>query len=69
MANSVLYLESYIDSTTSLPADFQRTLTTIKRLDEQSHDILQRLQHNMQLCQDLPPLHTMRKVRAWRIVQ
>lgn len=58
----MLYLESYIDSTAGLPADFQRILSTIKRLDEESARLLARMKANVQRCQELPPMCTTRKV-------
>eukprot|EP00887_Chlorella_sp_A99_P003614 scaffold7.g3614.t1 len=38
MADQVVYLETFVESTTSLPPELQRILNTIKDLDERSED-------------------------------
>jgi hypothetical protein len=39
MASCTLYLEQYVESTTTLPAELQRILNTIKFLDEKSNSL------------------------------
>jgi len=39
MASCTLYLEQYVESTTTLPAELQRILNTIKFLDEKSNGL------------------------------
>eukprot|EP00887_Chlorella_sp_A99_P004772 scaffold4.g4772.t1 len=45
----VVYLEKFVESTTSLPPDLQRILNTIKDLDERSEDLAAQIQDNVEL--------------------
>ncbi|GLC34228.1 hypothetical protein PLESTM_000172000 [Pleodorina starrii] len=54
---NVMYLESFIESTGSLPTELQRILNTIKALDEKCNDLSNELQGNVGLLLAMPPAH------------
>jgi inhibitor of growth protein 4 len=55
--NSILYLESFVDSTQSMPPDLQRHLNTIKALDEKCLEISDVIHHNVNTLLSMPPQH------------
>ncbi len=63
---STLYLESYVESTSSLPTELQRLLTTIKALDERSAILLEQVREASQAIIDMPP-PTTRKMREEQV--
>lgn len=58
MGDQIIYLEKYIDSTTSLPAELNRILNSIKDLDERSDDLAAQIQENVEAALKLPPAHS-----------
>ncbi|KAG2494428.1 hypothetical protein HYH03_007480 [Edaphochlamys debaryana] len=54
---NVMYLESFVESTNSLPLELQRVLNNIKALDEKCNDLSAELQTNVQLLLAMPPLY------------
>ncbi|GIL85117.1 hypothetical protein Vretifemale_13747 [Volvox reticuliferus] len=54
---NVMYLESFVESTGSLPTELQRILNTIKALDEKCNDLSSELQANVGVLLALPPAH------------
>lgn len=57
MASTTIYLESYIESTSSLPTELQRVLTTIKALDEKCQGLQQELRESVAQLLQMPPAH------------
>ncbi|KAL4428176.1 hypothetical protein ABPG75_002265 [Micractinium tetrahymenae] len=55
MGDQIIYLEKYIDSTTSLPAELNRILNSIKDLDERSDDLAAQIQENVEAVLRMPP--------------
>ncbi|KAI3428684.1 hypothetical protein D9Q98_007507 [Chlorella vulgaris] len=55
MGDQIVYLEKYIDSTTSLPAELNRILNSIKDLDERSDDLAAQIQENVEMVLKMPP--------------
>lgn len=55
--NSILYLESFVDSTAFLPPDLQRQLNTIKALDEKCLDLSETVHQNVAQLMSMPPQH------------
>ncbi|EFJ41980.1 hypothetical protein VOLCADRAFT_107495 [Volvox carteri f. nagariensis] len=54
---NVMYLESFIESTGSLPTELQRILNTIKALDEKCNDLSSELQANVSVLLGMPHAH------------
>lgn len=52
---TTIFLESYIESTSTLPAELQRLLITIKALDEKCLGLQQELQANVNALLQMPP--------------
>lgn len=52
---TTIFLESYIESTSTLPAELQRVLNTIKALDEKCLGLQQELQANVNALLQMPP--------------
>ncbi|PSC75473.1 PHD finger ING2 [Micractinium conductrix] len=55
MGDQIIYLEKYIDSTTSLPAELNRILNSIKDLDERSDDLAAQIQENVEAVLRMAP--------------
>lgn len=54
---NVMYLESFIESTGSLPTELQRILNTIKYLDEKCNDLSAELQGSVGMLMAMPPAY------------
>lgn len=55
---TVIFLESFVESTFSVAPEMQRILTTVKVLDERSVELSESLQHDIDALVALPPHHT-----------
>lgn len=54
-AANIIYLEHYVESTSSLPPELQRMLNLIKSLDERCQELSETLSRNVERCNQLPP--------------
>mmetsp|Transcript_10848 Transcript_10848/g.32236 ORF Transcript_10848/g.32236 Transcript_10848/m.32236 type:complete len:338 (-) Transcript_10848:303-1316(-) len=56
--STILYLETFVDSTQGLPPDLQRQLTNIKALDEKCESLSAQVQEAVVQLQAMPPQHS-----------
>eukprot|EP00271_Cylindrocystis_brebissonii_P014867 TRINITY_DN36495_c0_g1_i1.p1 TRINITY_DN36495_c0_g1~~TRINITY_DN36495_c0_g1_i1.p1 ORF type:complete len:276 (-),score=65.24 TRINITY_DN36495_c0_g1_i1:718-1545(-) len=55
-----VYLEDFLDEFSSMPAELQRTLFTIRELDERYQGLQIQIKEQLQQCLELPPLHQLK---------
>lgn len=63
IARTGVFVDDYLEYSSSLPADLQRILSTMRELDERSHVLMAQLKEHTRLCLTLPPQYS-KKVSA-----